>query len=162
MAFKHYTLFSLVFLAAASISISGAQARGVNLCAKADYPALCLLLVKGETDPTRATESVIYRLIRQTKKAKKHLSRFGTSQSQVIQVCQESYDDAIYDLHTCLDNLKSHDKAGFNSNLSAALTDYVTCDDAFGELGETSPVQNVNRKLRRMAGTGLYLETMVH
>ncbi|KAH7515690.1 putative invertase inhibitor [Ziziphus jujuba] len=168
MAFKHYVSFSLVFLATASIFLANeAQAHaGVNnnndLCCKSDYPALCRSLIKGQTNPFGAAQTVVNHLIMETQRAKKHVARFGSSQSQVIGICQDSYDDALDNLHTCLGNLKGNDKGSFNSNLSAALSDFEVCNDGFNELGESSPVKDVNSLLENIADTGLYLESLVH
>ncbi|KAF3431224.1 hypothetical protein FNV43_RR25954 [Rhamnella rubrinervis] len=185
MAVIHYTSFSLVFLATASIFLAVAQAQGGqphhgghphpgghpqagtpvggrDLCSGSSYPAMCRSIVKGQTNPQCATEAVVNQLVVETKHANTNVDRFGSTQSQVIQICKENYDIALTNLQTSLTNLKSKDTAGFKSNLSAALADYVTCDDAFGELGETSPVANTNKMLREMADTGLYLVTMVH
>lgn len=167
MAFKHYVSFSLVFLATASIFVATTEAHAAIsvdniLCGKSDYPALCRSLIKDQTNPSCATEAVVKQLIVEIERAKKHVARFGSLESQVIRICQENYDDALDNLHTCLANLKSNDEPSFSSNLSAALSDFVACDDAFDELGESSPVKDVNSMLEHIADTGLYLETLVH
>lgn len=159
MAIKHCTSFSLLLILLAMVSNS--ESRPVNLCSGADYIPLCQKIVKGQNSPLGATDQVIHLLIKETESAKRLLLQYASSKSQPAQICKECYDDAVFDLQLCLTNQKDHDKGSFNSNLSAALTDYVTCDDAYAEKRQVSPVKKLNKMLRQIADTGLYLETMV-
>ena len=143
----------LVFLATATLLLAG-QARGVNLCSKANFPAVCHAAVKNLKDPHSATRSAINLLIFKTAKAKVLARRFRSSD------CNEIYDDAVYNLFTCLENLKGHDKASLNINLSAALSDYEQCDDTFADFSRHSPLVRTNKLLKRMASNGLYLASL--
>ena len=143
----------LVFLATATLLLAG-QARGVNLCGKANFPAVCHAAVKNLKDPHSATRSAINLLIFKTAKAKVLARRFRSSD------CNEIYDDAVYNLFTCLENLKGHDKASLNINLSAALSDFEQCDDTFADFSRHSPLVRTNKLLKRMASNGLYLASL--
>ena len=74
----------------------------------------------------------------------------------------ENYGDTLSRLRTSLADMSKRDKGGFNSNRSAALTDYVTCDDAFDEMGVPSPLAKTNARLRNITGNSLYLATLLH
>ncbi|CAK9312370.1 unnamed protein product [Citrullus colocynthis] len=130
----------------------------LDLCRSADYPALCRSVVKGRHNPSTAMESAIQQLMIETKQAMNVARR---RKSSAMDVCIEVYDDAYANLETCLSSLKSQDKGTLNINLSAALTDYVTCDDAVAEVGLTSPVTRSNDLLRRMTSNCLYLSSLI-
>ncbi|PON44873.1 Pectinesterase inhibitor domain containing protein [Parasponia andersonii] len=139
---------------------SGRRSIGGDICRRADYPAVCRAAVKGQTNPYSATQAAVKQLISSTAAAKKAASKAGGRAAQVLGVCRENYDDALSSLRTSLGNMRAHDKGSFNSYVSAALTDYVTCDDAFSEMGLRSPLQKTNTRLRQMASNALYLATM--
>ncbi|KAG6713989.1 hypothetical protein I3842_05G181000 [Carya illinoinensis] len=160
MAIKHCMIsFSLVFLATVTILLAG-QACAKNLCDKADYQPLCLSVIKGQTDAYSALESAITVLISQSHRAKSSAGKQGDSEN--LDVCKESFDDAISNLEKSLNNLKSHDMAGLNINLSAALTDFATCDDTFAESSETNPIGKTDTLLSHMASNCLYLSSLIH
>lgn len=177
MAIKHYTSFSLVFLATTTVLLAdrthahgllrGGHIRGHglrigkhDLCQKADFKPLCRAVVKGLTDPRAALGSAIHQLIIQSRRAMRLADKHG--KSEYVDVCKESFDDAITSLGTSLKNLKKHDKASLDINLSAALSDYVTCDDAFSESGMGNPLGKIDARMRRMASNCLYLSSLVH
>lgn len=55
-------------------------------------------------------------------------------------------------------NIKNGAKADLNINLSAALTDFVTCDDGFAETpGAVSPLGKVNSLLTQLTSDCLAL-----
>lgn len=160
MAIKHFS-FSLVFLATATILLFG-QSYGlrVNLCRRADYRALCYSVVKGLRNPNVATAAAIHRMISDTAGARKLAARLGRSDD--LDVCKESYGDAVSNLKTCLVNLRRHDKASLKINLSAALSAYQDCNDALVDFGKYSRLSKTNTVLRRMASNGLYLASLIH
>ncbi|XP_041013171.1 pectinesterase inhibitor 12-like [Juglans microcarpa x Juglans regia] len=160
MAIEHCMIsFSLVFLATVTILLAG-QARAQSLCDKADYQPLCLSVIKGQTDAHLALESAITVLISQSQRAKISAGKKGDSQN--LDVCKENFDDAISNLKTSLKNLKNGDMASLNINLSAALTDFVTCDDTFVESSETNPIGKTDTLLSHMASNCLYLSSLIH
>lgn len=130
-----------------------------DLCGKADYPVLCRSVVRGLSKPSVALESAIRQLMLQTKMARTTAKRLRKSPG--MEVCSETYKDAFGNLKTCLSTLKTGDKPTLNINLSAALTGYVTCDDAVAERGGTSPVTRTNLTLRQMATNCLYLSSLI-
>lgn len=175
MAIKHYISFSLVFLATTTFLLAGnthghglllhGHAHGLrigkrDLCRKADYKPLCRSIVRGQSDPRAAVGSAIYQLIFQSRQAMRLADRLG--KSPYAKSCKENFDDAIYNLNTCLQNLRKRDKASLNINLSAALNDYVTCDDTFSESGRSNPLRKTDALLRHMASNCLYLSTLIH
>ncbi|KAK9276615.1 hypothetical protein L1049_006150 [Liquidambar formosana] len=154
----------------ATVFLAGnASAHGViaNLCAHTDYPNLCKSLVNEGIDATSATELVINALVLKTTHAKTSAVKLGDGGSprskSNLDTCKEVYDDAITNLMTSIKCLKRGDKAGLNINLSAALTDYVTCDDTFTETpGATCPLTKVNKLLRKMASNALAMASEMH
>lgn len=98
MAIKRFS-FSLVFLATATILLFG-QSYGlrVNLCRRADDGALCYSVVKGLRNPNVATAAAIHRMISDTTGARKLAARLGRSDD--LDVCKESYRDAVSNLKT--------------------------------------------------------------
>jgi pectinesterase inhibitor-like protein len=167
MAIKHYTSFSLVFLATTTVLLVGrTHGHGLrtgkhDICQKADFKPLCRTVVKGLTDPRVALRSAIHQLIIQSRRAIRLADLHGKS-DQYMDVCKESFDDALTSLRTSLKNLKNHDRASLNINLSAALSDYVTCDDAFSESGMGNPLGKIDALMSRMASNCLYLSSLVH
>ncbi|KAG7029213.1 hypothetical protein SDJN02_07550, partial [Cucurbita argyrosperma subsp. argyrosperma] len=131
---------------------------GMDICQKADYPALCRSVARGQADPSVVLEATIRLLMVQTYKAMGQARRDKTS---AMEVCLEVYDDAFSSLQTAISNLKSHDKGSLGINLSAALTDYVTCDDAVEESGLSSPVTRRNARMRKMTSNCLYLSSLI-
>ncbi|XP_022131971.1 pectinesterase inhibitor 12-like [Momordica charantia] len=134
---------------------------GFDICRKADYPAMCRSVVKGLNNPRVAFEAAVRQLMFQTSRAKSVAQR-NKDKSSAMEVCFEVYDDAYSNLETGLSNLKSHDKSSLNVDLSAVLTDYVTCDDAINEEGITSPVTRTNAILSQMASNCLYFSSLIH
>lgn len=170
MALNRSKSFSMVFLAImATLILLAGQAHGRRIrsrsrtaaggiCGRADYPAICSAAVKGQKNPYAATQAAIKQLISSTAAAKKWAAK--GRKSQELGVCNENYDNALSSLRTSLGNMKTHDKGSFNSYVSAALTDYGTCDDAFSEIGLSSPLLKTNTRLSQMASNILYLATL--
>ncbi|KAB1202710.1 hypothetical protein CJ030_MR7G024230 [Morella rubra] len=165
MAMKHYTSFSLVFLATITGLLAGGADAGEHsdntkdLCHRADFQPLCRSVVKGLNEPHAALESAINQLISHSHRAKGLAGRHGKSQN--VDVCKENFDDAIFNLKTSLKNLKTRDLDSLNTNLSAALSDYVTCDDAFTESSQNNPIGDTDTLLRHMASNCLYLSSLL-
>ncbi|XP_062109480.1 uncharacterized protein LOC133820937 [Humulus lupulus] len=170
MAFNVSKSFSMVFLAMAillvftgpthgrSLRLKGRRSGG-DICRRADYTAVCRAAVKGQKNPFVATQLAVKQLISSTFGAKKAASKGGRG-SPVLGICRENYDDALSNLQSSLSKMRAHDKGSFNSYVSASLTDFVTCDDAFSEMGMSSPLTRTNARLRQMASNILYLATL--
>ncbi|KAH7568199.1 hypothetical protein JRO89_XS07G0258100 [Xanthoceras sorbifolium] len=145
--------FSLAFLAAATLL----QLDG-NAAASAT--AVDLSVTKGATDPTKATELAITALLSETTRVREVAKRLGKSQE--LDVCNEEIDDAINNINGALQFLKSHDISGLNNHLSAVLTDFVTCDDAYEETGKKSPFAKIAKTAKEMASNSLALASQIH
>ncbi|XP_008446182.1 pectinesterase inhibitor-like [Cucumis melo] len=159
MGENHLVSFSMVFLFAA---VFIGQAHGSSLCDKAAFPALCRSTLKGASDPTSALKNAIKHLIFETRRAKVSSLRIGSLKSLVV--CKQNFDDAIDDLETSLAYMQKKDIASLKINLSAAMTDYSTCDDAVIESGEqkkASRVLNTDNLLEQLAANCLYLASLL-
>jgi len=77
-------------------------------------------------------------------------------------ICKEMYDDVISDLEESIQNLKNGDKNTLNTNLSAAISYFSTCDDAFAEMDEVSPLTRANTVLEHMVDNTLSLVPLMH
>ncbi|KAJ9708857.1 hypothetical protein PVL29_000721 [Vitis rotundifolia] len=162
MASKHFFIFSLVFLTTATFLLAGqcsahdpkVSTALSSLCSDADFPQLCLEITKGASDPKSATQMAIQALI---------LGATGLQKSN-LDTCVEVYDDAVDNLHTSLANIQSGDKAALKSNLSAVLSDIVTCDDSFAEGGDDPPaaLTKTNKVMRKLGSNCLALADEVH
>lgn len=75
--------------------------------------------------------------------------------------CQELYDDAVSNLEDAINAVNESDIATVNSNLSAAMTDYGTCNDGFEESGEPNPLADVADKLHKMVSNCLAISTLI-
>lgn len=167
MGLQKFLSFSLVFLALTTIFLSTqSEARGnvAGLCKRTDYPALCKSVLKTQRrgGVAAATQSAIRATIYQTVQAKALATKLSRSGGKrIFQVCYEVYDDALSNLVTSMKNLKAKSRADLNINLSAALSDFVTCDDSFAEAGVTSPLARVNRRLNQLASNCLALASLL-
>lgn len=160
MAIKHCGSFLLAFLAPSIILLASQAKANDDLCNVTDYKPLCRAAVKGITNPPAAIEAAINQAILETQHAKVLAGRQGKNQN--TDVCNEEYDDAINNLQKSIKNLKDNDEGALNSNLSAAINDYVTCGDAYEEGGEVSPLADVNKTLQEMVDNCLSLVTLIH
>ncbi|XP_010524736.1 PREDICTED: putative pectinesterase/pectinesterase inhibitor 26 [Tarenaya hassleriana] len=133
-----------------------------NICEKTDFPALCESsiqpLVKGEIkiDPESVLLLAIQASIEATKKALITAGEVADAAD-----CKELYDDAVMNLEDAVNAVKSRDPDTVNSDLSAALTDYSTCNDGFEETGEPNPLADVGDNLMKMASNCLAIATLV-
>ncbi|KAK0574595.1 hypothetical protein LWI29_025927 [Acer saccharum] len=162
--FKHCMSLSLAFLAVAATVLllaGNAAATVADLCKETDsFPELCKSVIKGTTDPKKATELAIKALIVKTEHVKEAAKKLGKSEE--LGVCDEMIDDAIDNLNGALQFLKSNDERSLNDYLSAVLTDIVTCDDAYEESGKTSPLAKTTETAKKMASNCLALASQIH
>ncbi|KAK1297799.1 hypothetical protein QJS10_CPB14g00083 [Acorus calamus] len=81
-----------------------------------------------------------------------------------LSVCLDNYDDALSNLRDSMKSLRSRGShADLMNNLSAALTDFTTCDDAFAETpGMRSPLAHANAILGMSAKNNLALASITH
>ncbi|KAI9169327.1 hypothetical protein LWI28_010765 [Acer negundo] len=162
--FKHRMSLSLAFLAVAATVLllaGNAAATAVDLCKQTDsFPKLCKSVIEGTTDPKKATELAIKALIVETERVKLAAKKLGKSEE--LDVCNEVIDDAIDNLNGALQFLKSNEERSLNDYLSAVLTDFVTCNDAYEEMGKTSPFAKTTETAKNMASNCLALASQIH
>ncbi|XP_030545108.1 pectinesterase inhibitor 12 [Rhodamnia argentea] len=158
----------VVLIAAATTTLllahhadAGRILEEVDLCQKTDYPILCRTMVKSKVNAEKATQSAINYLILQTREAKTSSSKAKADKS-LMDVCNEMYDDALSNLVTSLQNLKSRDKPSLQTNLSAFISDLETCKDTFAESNAKLPFENIIRLLEQMASNSLALAAGLH
>ncbi|XP_022151772.1 uncharacterized protein LOC111019676 [Momordica charantia] len=153
---------NLVCLSLVLVAVAVAQAHAADICAKADYAALCRSMVKGAgNNPVAATRAGIEKLILATKIARE--ARLKSAKSGALGVCKETFANAISELKMGLDYLQKKDKDSLNIELSGAMTDYTTCDDAIAEsgvVGKAVGIVKIDRTLLNMASNCLYLSTL--
>ncbi|CAL9219889.1 unnamed protein product [Arabidopsis halleri] len=132
-----------------------------TICGKTDNPPLCessvspLLTPQLKPDTSSVLILAIQASINATKAAMATVEKVGASD------CQELYDDAVVNLEDAVNAVKSRDIATVNTNLSAAMTDYSTCNDGFEEAGEPNPLADVADKLTKMVSNCLAISTLI-
>lgn len=161
---KNLISFPLVFLAIATLLLAGevkanTAVKRKDLCSGVDYKPLCRSVVKGITDPLTATKVAISYAIIKTKQAYTQSKTMANNDN--IKICKEMYDDAITNLEKSLKSLHVKDKGTLNSDLSAAISYFSTCDDSYAESGEDSPFATLNKILEHMVDNCLVLVTQI-
>ncbi|KAG7624298.1 putative pectinesterase [Arabidopsis thaliana] len=132
-----------------------------TICGKTDNPPLCessvspLLTPQLKPDTSSVLILAIQASITATKAAMATVEKVDASD------CQELYDDAVVNLEEAVNAVKSSDIATVNTNLSAAMTDYSTCNDGFEESGEPNPLADVADKLTKMVSNCLAISTLI-
>ncbi|KAG8640119.1 putative pectinesterase/pectinesterase inhibitor 28 [Manihot esculenta] len=162
MNMKFQCSFPLVFLATTTTLLFGSQATAKvsDICSVTDYKPLCRATLKGISDPYKALEAAIDQAIIKTRHAY-YLSRtMGSDQN--IDICKEMFDSGVTDLESSLKALKVNDKGTLNSQLSAVISYYSTCDDTYSEAGETNPLTKVTGVLTHMVANCLALAEKIH
>ncbi|ERN02102.1 pectinesterase 3 [Amborella trichopoda] len=137
-----------------------------SICKHTDYPDVCLrsilpyLEANGglPLDPATAFHAEVIACQTEAKVAKSIAAKMAadptTSSDTVecLQICIENYDDALDNIDKAVAALAKKDLGTVNTMLSAALTDFSTCDDAFGELPATdSPMASYDDKLNKLS-----------
>ncbi|CAA7017090.1 unnamed protein product [Microthlaspi erraticum] len=132
-----------------------------TICGKTDFPLLCessispLLTAQLIPDTTSVLVLAIQASMNATKAA------IATVQKLDAADCQELYDDAVANLEDAVNALKARDIATVNTNLSAAMTDFGTCNDGFEESGEPNPLADVADNLTKMVSNCLAISTLI-
>ncbi|ESQ49370.1 hypothetical protein EUTSA_v10022426mg [Eutrema salsugineum] len=132
-----------------------------TICGKTDFPPLCesaitpLLTAQLKPDASSVLVLAIQASINATKAATTTVEKVAAAD------CQELYDDAVTNLEDAVNAVKSRDIATVNTNLSAAMTDYTTCNDGFEESGEPNPLADVADQLTKMVSNCLAISTLI-
>lgn len=133
-----------------------------SICGKTDNPLLCessvsplLTTTLLKPDASSVLLLAIQASIAATKAVMPTVNRVAGAD------CQELYDTAVSDLEDAVSAVKEGDVATVNVNLSAAMTDYETCNDGFEEAGEVNPLVDVAGRLTKMVGNCLAISTLI-
>ncbi|XWS38941.1 hypothetical protein CRYUN_Cryun18bG0006900 [Craigia yunnanensis] len=147
-----------------------------SLCEKTDQPALCLasiapffngksdlpsvieMLIKAGTEQTKQAIATATKMAADPKSDPKTMSRFND--------CKENYDDALDNMEEATDAIPLKDVGTIATMVSAAISDYGTCDDGFtgqpNPIPEgVSPMAKINENLMNIAGIILSLTNMI-
>ncbi|KAG6478980.1 pectinesterase inhibitor-like [Zingiber officinale] len=146
------------------------------LCGKTDYPDVCVSWVRqlgGSVGGGPAHDALgVLSLQMQACRAKVDAARAEVSAAVVkpgtdprtasnLQVCSDSYDDAVDNLDDAEAAVKANDKGTMNSMLSALVTDFSTCEDSFSEMNAKSPQAATDDLLTKMASNCLALASLL-
>ncbi|KAF5737053.1 21 kDa protein-like [Tripterygium wilfordii] len=145
-----------------------------KVCASTDYSSLCessiAPLLSGAKDATADAVAMLELVIKAASEHTKlaiaeaeKLIAAPTTPAKVLAMikdCKDNYDDALDNYQSALDAIPARDIGTINSMLSAALTDYTTCDDGFE--GLKSPVAAIDRLLSKMASNTLAVASLVN
>ncbi|GMH16558.1 hypothetical protein Nepgr_018399 [Nepenthes gracilis] len=141
-----------------------------KICDSTDYSPLCLASIKpflnGKTDPISVLKMHIRASVQATKTALTLATNLASAANRALvptrsalNDCLEMYKDALDNFQDTLNAIPSCDTGTMNSMLSAALNDFVTCDDGFAEA--KSPMAEINDKLHKMSSNCLAIVSLI-
>ncbi|KAK9282033.1 hypothetical protein L1049_004945 [Liquidambar formosana] len=144
-----------------------------KVCRATDHPSLCFSTITpylgGKTNPASILKMEIKACANQTKAALAMATKIANDPSttsitaECLETCQENYSDAIDNLKSAVDAIATHDVGTMNSMLSAALTDFTTCEDGFAEMpGVKSPMAKFDDTLTKLASNCLAIVSLIH
>ncbi|XP_022748814.1 pectinesterase inhibitor-like [Durio zibethinus] len=147
-----------------------------SVCDKTDQPALCLACIapffNGKSDLLSVIEMLIKAGTKQTKRAiatAAKMAKYPKSNPKTVSRlndCMESYDDALGNMQEAIDAIPVKDVGTISTMVSAAISDYGTCDDGFtgqpNPIPEgVSPMTKINKNLINIAGIILAVANMI-
>ncbi|CAA7020767.1 unnamed protein product [Microthlaspi erraticum] len=147
----------LVFLISGEVAEAS---RMMNICSHTAYPSLCRPLVKRISNPRKATHRTIQALEVQTRLALTEAALFKDG-NNAIATCYSTLSDAVFNLASARKSIRKRDVMGMNTFLTAAVSDYGTCVDAFIETKQVNTVQNKAVDLRKIGSNCLTLSTLI-
>jgi pectinesterase inhibitor-like protein len=132
-----------------------------KICGATRFQAECLATIApyqtGAADPISVIEMGIQALhkdfqeaIATVTKLSKDTSLSATTRDS-LDICVESYEAGITDLNDALTAISTHDTDRLTQMLGAIASYPETCQDAFLEQGEESPLKDVDQKLDMLA-----------
>ncbi|KAK9288788.1 hypothetical protein L1049_017252 [Liquidambar formosana] len=142
-----------------------------KICDKTDNPSLCISSIspflKGagaKIDVHSVIEMAIKACSHHAKLAILAASKLARGSSDATTVssindCKDFYSDALDNLQSARDAIASRDIGTINIMLSAAVTDFGTCEDGFA--GESSPLAHFNEKLSKLASNCLAIASLI-
>ncbi|KAL4643117.1 hypothetical protein ACB092_02G070500 [Castanea dentata] len=142
-----------------------------KICDSTDNPALCLStlapFLSGKTDPISVLEMAIKACTQHVKDAiatasvltNVHKASTDSGNIPFFKDCTEMYNDALDNLQSAMDAIPARDIGTINTMLSAALSDFVTCEDEFS--GETSELSPYDDKGTKMASNCLAIASLI-
>ncbi|XP_056161319.1 pectinesterase inhibitor-like [Syzygium oleosum] len=154
------------------IQAGGADLAIKKLCDMTDYPGLCVstlspflvgsallaepiallqTAIKAATAETKLAMMVLGRLI--------EMSYVDAKTLMSLKDCHDNYSDALDNFQAAMDAIPNRDIGTINSMLSAAVTDYGTCEDEFS--GGSSPMAGHDSKLSHMADNCLAIASLI-
>ncbi|CAL9109035.1 unnamed protein product [Musa acuminata var. zebrina] len=144
-----------------------------GICSHTDYPFLCIYAstTYGQSylaiDAASLLAMHIKMTVDHTQTAKAIASTFAVNPTttpqvkQALEVCLKQYDDAFDDLATGSTAVAGHDAGTANSMLSAVISYYGTCDDAFAEIYKANPLAKQDDFLMKMVSNALALAQLI-
>lgn len=147
-------------------SLSKANTNVEGICSHTEFPDICSAIAPkttGSASPQTVLESLIKQSEEETHATIASVSKLRerpTLPPMVaanLKVCEDSYNDALYSLEKAKKAMDSDDMPTLAINLSAALTNYDTCENGFVEMPGLSPMSKNDDKLAKLVKDGLAL-----
>ncbi|MBA0710661.1 hypothetical protein Golax_009933, partial [Gossypium laxum] len=150
-----------------------------SLCAKTEYPDLCLTTIapffNGKTDIASVVEMLIKAGTEQTKQANATATKMAADPKYAddpktisgLKGCYEMYDDALDNMQNAMDAIPVHDIGTIETMVSAAITDYGTCDVGFTRQPNPVPdgvsrMVDINENLQNIGSIILAITDLMH
>ncbi|KAM7252528.1 hypothetical protein ACFE04_024411 [Oxalis oulophora] len=159
MAINHHPSLTISFFFVA-VLLCLQQVTARNICDICDYKQLCRGAVRGATTAYVASQKSMEALRAQIVKRKVVIAMAG--HNKYTNQCIESYDNAMDMLKQSMDALKTRDTGSLMSYLSATLSSFTNCDDAYAQDNKKSPFAVSNLVLIDMASNSLALSSLIH
>ncbi|KAL9347977.1 hypothetical protein Peur_059343 [Populus x canadensis] len=132
-----------------------------KICGATRFQAECLATIApyqtGAADPISVIEMGIQALHKDFQEAIATVTKLSKDTSlsatmrDSLDICVESYEAGITDLNDALTAISTHDTDRLTQMLGAIASYPETCQDAFLEQGEESPLKDVDQKLDMLA-----------
>ncbi|XP_068660108.1 pectinesterase inhibitor 1-like [Aristolochia californica] len=143
------------------------------ICANTDYPDVCETYIKpfnldaGSINAKTVVGMLLRACTEQTNAATAEATRLMSDSSisesikAYVRVCKDTYSDALDNLDDAIAALASGDKNTFNIMVSAAMTDFGSCEDGFEEIEAESPLSALDDTLKQIASNVLAVASSI-